>query len=65
MAVLDTYFPIVLQMTQVLLGLKEPTESPLVRFAGHSAFEPNVLSMVKSLLSGEPSAAFEQLQSEV
>ena len=64
-ALLDSYFPITPQMVQVLLGMRGPTESPLTRFAAHTTFEPNVLSLVKVLVTGEESAAFEQLQGEV
>ena len=61
---LDTYFPLKLQMMQMLLGLRGPTESPLTRLAGHSTFEPKVLLLVKCLLSGEESVVFDQLQYE-
>ena len=61
---LDSYFPIPAQMTQVLLGLRGPTPSPLTRLASHSAFEPGVLSLIKCLLTGEPNPAFEKLQDE-
>ena len=37
-------------------------ESPLTRFAAHSAFEPEVLSLVKCLLTGEANGAFDELQ---
>ena len=36
----------------------------MTRFAGHELFDPNVLSIVKCLVSGERSLAFEQLQRE-
>ena len=63
--VLEEYFPITPSMGQVLLGLRGASESALARFARHALFEPKVLSLVKCLLSGEGSAAFEQLQEEV
>ena len=63
-ALLDTYFPAMLQMVQVLLGVRGPTESPLMRLAAHDLFEPKVLSLVKCLLTGEENAVFEQLQRE-
>ena len=63
-AVLDTYFPLTVQMEQVLLGLCGPSESPLTRFAQHSAFEPKVLSIVAAFHSGKGSPAIDQLQRE-
>ena len=63
--VIDTYVSVAVQLEQVLLGLRGREESPLTRFAGHSAFEPNVLLLVKCLLTGEPNLVFEQLQSDV
>ena len=62
---LDTYWPIVPCMAQLLLGLKGPNESSLTRFAAHSAFEPKVLSLVNCLLVGKEDKAFEQLLVEV
>ena len=61
---LDTYFPVKLQMEQVLLGLRGRDESPLTRLAQHSAFEPEVMGIVAAFLSGKASGAFEQLQEE-
>ena len=49
------------ELEQVLLGLRGPTESPLTRFAQPSAFEPQVLSLVKCLLTGEDKGAYSQL----
>ena len=62
---LDTYFPLELQMVHVLLGLRGVNESSLTRFARHELFEPKVLSLVKCLLTGDEDKAFEQLQEEV
>ena len=61
---LDTHWPIVPCMAQLLLGLKGPSESSLTRFAAHSAFEPKVLSLVNCLLVGKEDNAFEQLMGE-
>ena len=60
-ALLDTYWPITPEMTQLLLGMKGPTESPLTRFAAHELFEPAVLSLVKCFVTGEDRGAFSQL----
>ena len=51
-------------MAVVLLGLRGPSESPLTRFAAHSAFEPKVLSLVNCFLVGKDDKAFEQLAGE-
>ena len=61
---LDTYWPIVPCMAQLLLGLRGPSESSLTRFAAHTAFEPKVLSLVNCLLTGKDDKAFAQLVSE-
>ena len=61
---LDTCFSFKRQVVQVLLGLRGPPSSALTRFASHSAFETQVLSIVVPFLSGEGNCAFDQLERE-
>ena len=41
--------------------MRGPSQSPLTRFAAHSAFDCQVLSLVNCLLTGKQDKAFEQL----
>ena len=61
---LDSYFPITPQMTQVLLALNGRSESALARFARHPTFEPEVVGLIQCLLTGQPNPAFTQLAQE-
>lgn len=62
---IDTYFPITVQMSQVLIGLHESNDTPLTRLKRSATFDPNVLTLVNSFVTGKPNKAFDQLQKDM